>query len=231
MSESFRVWDGPLRLFHWLLAASVGGALLTGWLGGNLMPWHGRLGLAVLGLLVFRLLWGFWGSGYARWRYLLATLSGLRDELQGRWRRPGHSPAGVLAVLALLGLLALQLATGLLADDEIAFHGPLQPLASPDTSQALTRLHRQLWPWLLGMISLHLLAILFYVRIRRRPLLRAMLTGQMPKTGAGQQDARGGGWSRASLALLLAALLVMAVQMWPEWRVAVAPPAAGAPDW
>src|SRR5690606_40704612 len=73
MSGSIKVWDAPLRLFHWLFAGSVSGAIATGWLGGNLMIWHGRLGLLVFGLLVFRLLWGVCGSTYARWSRIVSA--------------------------------------------------------------------------------------------------------------------------------------------------------------
>ena len=70
MSGHIKLWDAPLRLFHWLFAGAVIAAIVTGWVGGSLMPWHGRLGLLVLGLLVFRLIWGFVGSTYARWPHL-----------------------------------------------------------------------------------------------------------------------------------------------------------------
>ena len=55
------VWDLSTRLFHWLLAAAVTGAVVTGLQGGALMDWHGRFGLSIVGLLAFRLVWGFVG--------------------------------------------------------------------------------------------------------------------------------------------------------------------------
>ncbi len=60
------VWDLPTRLFHWLLVAAVAGAVVTGLQGGAMMDWHGRFGLSIVGLLAFRLVWGFFGSTYAR---------------------------------------------------------------------------------------------------------------------------------------------------------------------
>jgi len=57
-----RIWDLPTRLFHWSLTACVLGLVITGSVGGHAMVWHFRLGYAVLGLLLFRILWGFLGG-------------------------------------------------------------------------------------------------------------------------------------------------------------------------
>ena len=67
------VWDLSTRLFHWLLAAAVTGAVVTGLQGGALMDWHGRFGLSIVGLLAFRLVWGFVGSTYARFIQFFPT--------------------------------------------------------------------------------------------------------------------------------------------------------------
>ena len=196
MSDSLKVWDAPLRLFHWTLALSVGAAIVTGWLGGNLMAWHGRLGVLVFGLLVFRLLWGVFGSTYARWTRIVRAPLGLPAYLRGQWREAGHNPLGALSTLALLGLLGVQTFSGLFADDDIAFRGPLQVLAASETSVWLTGVHRQAAWLLIGLIGLHVLAIAYYSLVRRLPLLRAMLTGRGARAGAQQRDAEGGGrWS------------------------------------
>ena len=62
------IWDLPTRLFHWLLAAAITAAYFTGENGGNWLVWHGRLGLFIVGLIIFRIIWGFGGSTYARFR-------------------------------------------------------------------------------------------------------------------------------------------------------------------
>ena len=72
-APSIRVWDLPLRLFHWLLAGLVVAAYVTVELGGNWMEWHGRIGLAILGLLIFRLAWGVAGSTHARFSGFFPT--------------------------------------------------------------------------------------------------------------------------------------------------------------
>lgn len=229
MQDSIKLWDLPLRLFHWLLAACVSGSLVTGWLGGGLMVWHGRLGLAVFGLLVFRLGWGLCGSTYARWSIILPALTSIPQYLKGQWRAAGHNPLGVLSLLAMLALLSFQVASGLFANDDIAMKGPLQPLISSATSDWLTSLHRQAKWLLLALIGLHVAAILVY-RLRGKALLRAMINGRATREHATQQDARGGTWLQAALVLLLALGAVWAVQELPSY-IMPAPAAAPALNW
>jgi len=226
-----KLWDAPLRIFHWLFAASVTAAIVTGWVGGNLMVWHGRLGLLVLGLLVFRLLWGFVGSTYARWSRILAATLGVRDYLQDNWREAGHNPLGAFSVLAMLGLVGFQVASGLLATDDIAFQGPLYALVDSATSDWLSGLHRQAKWLLLALIGLHLTAIGWYGLVRRKPLVRAMIGGRARREHPAQQDARGGSLLAAALAVIVALGSVWAVQTVAE-RMKPAP-AAAAPslDW
>lgn len=226
-----RVWDAPLRLFHWLLAATVSAAIVTGWLGGTLMLWHGRLGLLVLGLLVFRLLWGFVGSSYARWSYILRAPLSIPAYLRGQWRQAGHNPIGALSVLAMLGLLSFQVGSGLLANDDIAFQGPLYRVVDAESSAWLTALHRQAKWLLLGLLGLHLLAILLY-RLKGKALVPAMITGQSLQEYPEQRAAQGGSWGAALLAALLAGALVWGVQ-WAEQALAPEAPAATskAADW
>lgn len=175
MSGHIKLWDAPLRLFHWLFAGAVIAAIVTGWVGGSLMPWHGRLGLLVLGLLVFRLIWGFVGSTYACWPRIFAATFGVKDYLQGNWREAGHNPLGAFSVLAMLLLVSFQVASGLMATDDIAFQGPLYALVSSETGSALSGLHRQAKWLLLVLIGMHIAAIIYYTLVMRRPLVRAMI--------------------------------------------------------
>jgi len=77
-----KVWDLPLRLFHWLLVAAVVTAFVSAKIGGNAMVWHGRAGLAVVGLLAFRIVWGFVGSTYARFVTFLHGPTTIRAYLK-----------------------------------------------------------------------------------------------------------------------------------------------------
>lgn len=178
-----RVWDLPTRLFHWLLVVCIVGSVVSAKIGGNAMEWHLRFGLMVLILLAFRLLWGFIGGRWSRFAsfvYAPATLlrhlrgQGRRDE----WLEVGHSPTGALSVFALLGLLGLQVASGLVADDEISTTGPLIKFVSGATSSLATAWHKNWGQWLIyTLVALHIGAILFYLLVRRNNLIGAMLRG------------------------------------------------------
>lgn len=155
------VWDPALRLFHWSLVACVVGAVISVKIGGNAMRWHQGFGLAVLGLIVWRLQWGFVGPQTARF---CAFVRGPREILayvRGQWHGVGHNPLGALSVLALLGLFGLQALLGLFTYDEIAFRGPLARLVDPDWQLRLTHWHRMLEPLLWLIVLLHVGAIVF----------------------------------------------------------------------
>jgi cytochrome b len=198
------VWDLPTRLFHWLLVVCVAGSVVTGLLGGNLMAWHGRLGIAVVGLLVFRVAWGFLGSTHARFDDFFPTPARLRAYLRGTWQGSGHNPLGALSVFALLFLLAWQAGSGLFSNDDIAFDGPLVDLVDKATSDGLAGLHRQgLW-WVVGLVTLHVGAVAFYRLVRGRDLVGPMVRGWKP--GEPERPLDGGRWPALIVALALAGL-------------------------
>ena len=230
MTIHVHIWDLPTRLFHWLLALSVSAALLTGWLGGNWMAWHGRLGLFVAGLLAFRLAWGVLGSTYVRFGQVLHLPQSLPAYLRGEWHGAGHNPLGWLSVLAMLGALGFQVASGLVANDDIAFTGPLYRLVDSDTSSRLTGLHRQGMWLVIALIALHLAALLFYRLVRGENLIEAMLHGQRRIPAARPVKPASGG----SLPALLIALAFAGATVWAAsggWIPAPPPPVLSAPAW
>ena len=203
-----RVWDLPTRLFHWLLAATVVGSIVTAKIGGGAMVWHFRLGLIALGLLAFRLLWGLVGGRWSRFSSFLYAPGTVLRYLRGVSRPQdhhdvGHSPLGSLSVFAVLALLAVQVGTGLVADDEIANVGPLNRFVSGATALSATAWHKE---WganlLVALVVLHLVAIVFYAVARRRNLVRPMIEGDKTLP-AGTPAARDGAAQRV-LALVLA---------------------------
>jgi cytochrome b len=171
------LWDLPLRVFHWSLVALVTAAIVTGELGGAWMPWHGRAGLAIVGLLVFRLAWGVVGSATSRFTQFAPSPSSVVAYLRGRWRGVGHNPLGALSVFALLALLTLQAVTGLFGNDDIAFAGPLNHLVEDAAGSRVTGWHRLLADGLFVLLALHLGAIAFHVLVKRHRLIRPMITG------------------------------------------------------
>jgi cytochrome b len=177
MLQKVKVWDWPLRLFHWGLVLVVTAAVVTGKMGGPLADWHGRLGIVVLGLVVFRLLWGFVGTTHSRFADFFPTPARLLAYGRGVWQGLGHNPLGGLSVLALLGLLLLQVVSGLFANDDIAFEGPWAVLVDKSLSDRLTAWHGRLSWGLLGLIGLHIAAVGFYARFKKINLLLPMMTG------------------------------------------------------
>ena len=206
MSVRITVWDLPLRLFHWLLVLAVTGALVTINLGADWMQWHGRFGLAVVGLMVFRLAWGVLGSTHSRFASFFPSPAAIGRYCRGQWQGVGHNPLGALSVYALLGLFTFQAVSGLFASDEIAFSGPLSQAVSYSTVNTLSSWHRQTELWLYLLIGLHLLAILAY-QLGGRQLLGPMLHGKVETIEAPEQP-RGGGAGAFVVALLIALAVV-----------------------
>lgn len=226
-----RVWDLPLRVFHWLLAVAVASAMLTGQIGGNLMIWHGRLGILIAGLIGFRLAWGLVGSTHSRFSNFVRGPATIAAYLRGSWHGLGHNPLGALSVLGLLTVLGLQASGGLFANDDIAFQGPLYGLVSKDTSDWMTGLHRKGFWLVLALVALHIAAIVFYTRVKGEKLVGAMLSGQKEVADHHPAEAPTGG----SAIALLFALAVGLASAWVASGAWMPPPPApepaAAPAW
>lgn len=211
-----RIWDLPLRVFHWTLLVCVTGAFISVNIGGNAMVWHGRFGLAVAGLLAFRLVWGFAGSTYARFSSFVRGPAAIKAYLRGEWQGIGHNPLGALSVLAMLATLSAQVATGLFSNDDIAYQGYLYALVNSDVSTRVTGAHKLFEPVLIVLIIAHLGAIAFYTRFKKENLVRPMVIGWKEMTMG--ESAHGGGLVAFILAASIAAAMVYAASgLWlPE---------------
>lgn len=209
------VWDLPTRLFHWTLVALIG---LSWWSAekGEL-DLHLWLGMAVLSLLIFRLLWGLFGSSTARFANFVRGPRAVADYLRGKWTGIGHSPLGALSVVALLVFIAVQAGMGLFSTDEDGLmSGPLASTVSLGLSERLTDLHEDLFDVLLVLIGIHVAAIIFYLIVHRRNLVGPMITGKAA-IDAGIQPMRAGKWWVALLCLIAAIAVT-------RWIIAGAPP-------
>ena len=208
-SAAVRVWDLPTRLFHWALLLCFVGAFVTVKVGGNAMLWHQRCGYAIGALLLFRLLWGVVGGYWSRFGQLPLGPGRVLGYVGGKPHAHddvGHSPTGAWAVLAMLLFLALQVASGLMSDDEIAFAGPLSRFVSGAVVGQATYYHAHIGQYvLLGLIGLHIAAIGFYIWRLKKTVLRPMLGGDKhlpaPQPRASQDTA-----ATRGVALLLFAL-------------------------
>jgi cytochrome b len=182
LSEKILVWDIPTRLFHWLLVVLVAISFVTGHIGGNAMEIHEWSGFVILSLLLFRLMWGFFGSRQSRFvtfvRGPAAVLRYAKGIARGgKLRYLGHNPLGGWSILAMLITLLTQAVTGLFATDDILTQGPLYPWVSDATSHWLTRIHRLNQNLILVLIVIHLLAIFFYLFVKRENLIKPMIFG------------------------------------------------------
>lgn len=208
-SIAVRVWDLPTRSFHWLLALCVIASVISARLGGNAMVWHFWLGYGAFTLLAFRLLWGLVGGHWSRFATFAYAPATTWRYLRGRSRDHehhdvGHSPLGAFSVFGLIAVLVAEVGTGLFADDEIASTGPLVGFVSDLTSHALTRWHKGSGQWLLvALVTLHIGAILYYQFLKKRDLVRPMLTGDKRLAAAAPASVDNARSRLLALALLL----------------------------
>ncbi|MDP3618247.1 MAG: cytochrome b/b6 domain-containing protein [Ramlibacter sp.] len=181
MRTIVRVWDLPTRIFHWALVACLLGLVISGYRGGAAMDWHARIGYAVLSLLLFRIVWGFVGGRWSRFQSFIYSPSSIRNYLRGQAHPDhlvGHNPLGAGSVFAMILVLLAQVGTGLVGDDEISFTGPLNRFVQGSTGLAATWYHKRVGQWLiLGLVALHIAAVLYYLWKKRDNLIKPMLNG------------------------------------------------------
>lgn len=182
-----RIWDLPTRLFHWVLVVLI----FTSWLSERLdwMRVHVMTGLTILSLLLFRLLWGFIGSDTARFSHFLKSpLAALRHLAHVARREPdrevGHNAAGGWMVIVFLALLAVQIGTGLCANDDVLTEGPFAELVGKQRSDWLTHVHGVTFTLIEIAIALHVLAIVAYRVLKGQNLVLPMVTGKKRLPGA-----------------------------------------------
>jgi cytochrome b len=204
------VWDIPTRAFHWLLVALIG---FSWWSAETYhMDWHGLAGFAVCALLIFRLLWGLFGTATARFAQFVKGPRGIWSYLRPNGSEPraaaiGHNPLGGWSVMLLLLVLATQTVSGLFAVDVDGVEsGPLSRLVDFDQGRVASKIHHISFNLLLALVALHVLAILFYLVVKRRNLIWTMVTGSQPMLGAAQPVAKVRLWRLAAAIAVAAAL-------------------------
>lgn len=207
--QGVRVWDLSIRLFHWLTA----GCLAFSWWSAEYgrMDLHYRSGMCLLALLAFRVILGFIGGETARFASFVKGPAAVIAQLRGRRHTTvaGHSPLSALSVIALLAALGVQIITGLFSTDVDGIEsGPLSFLVSFDTGRLASSIHEISFNALLALTGLHIVAVLFYLVLRRRNYLTPMITGRDRQLDAAIPDARPARaaslWSAAAVAVLLA---------------------------
>jgi cytochrome b len=207
-----RVWDAPVRIVHWLLALAIPALWWTA--SHDQLEWHRRIGYLVLGLIVFRLIWGFAGGSTARFTSFVrgprAVLAYGRRLLSGRTETVvGHNPMGGWSVLGLIVLLLAETGFGLFSVDVDGIEsGPLSRFVSFDAGRFAAQWHHWLFNGLLALVGLHLTAIAFYAFVKRDNLVGPMLTGRRAAPDSARPLVAVPVWRGLVAAALAAALAV-----------------------
>jgi cytochrome b len=175
MINYVKAWDLPLRLFKWALVMLVIASPLTKWYGSSSLYWHKMTGYMLLTLIIWRILWGFWGSDTAKFKTFFPTP---RKLLKNSSPTLSHAPFGSLMIFALLGLLTLQILFGFFSTDDIIVDGPFLYLW-PAIAATATKFHYIGFKFIWIFAIIHIAANLYYQFIKKQPIISAMVTGQI----------------------------------------------------
>lgn len=182
VSAPIKLWDLPIRVVHWSFVALLPWLWWTAEQGD--LDTHVKLGIAMLVLVVFRVLWGLIGTSTARFSRFVRGPVGVARYVRGLFGRAGepivgHNPLGALSVVVLLLLLGAQVALGLFAQDtDGLFSGPLNYLVEYDTAEWAREWHEIGFNLILAVVVIHVAAVLFYLAVRRDNLVGPMITGR-----------------------------------------------------
>jgi len=163
------VWDIITRIFHWSLVLAYCTAQLTA------EEWdtaHEYTGYIILGLVAFRITWGFVGPRNVRFLEFVKSpttiMAHLTNMLSGRHRaESGHNPVGGIMVVVLISWLAL---TGLT--------GWLSTTLTGNIAEALEKIHEILGEFSFLLIAVHVAGVIVMSFIERQDLARSMIDGQ-----------------------------------------------------
>lgn len=212
-----KVWDLPVRVFHWLLVLLLVFQYVT--YETSYMTWHMYGGYAILALLLFRIIWGFIGGTHARFGNFLYGPGAILGYIKTLPKRQaakfaGHNPLGGYSVLLMLVVILVQAFTGLFANDDVMTEGPLTQWIAKETSDWLTTIHRYNFYVILGLVAAHVGAVLYYLLYKSENLVGAMFTGykMLPKGHGGTRIAGPG------LALIVLAIAVGVVYFVINWK-------------
>ncbi|MDN5369704.1 MAG: hypothetical protein PWP74_1012 [Shewanella sp.] len=205
MAQKVRVWDLPVRVFHWLTVLLFGLLWWTAEQGE--MQWHQLCAYLLLINLSVRIVWGFIGSLPARFSHFVVSPQTVVKYWRQQYRQhhAGHNPLGGYMVLALMCLLVLQLGSGMFATDDIFIEGPLYSLVSDEVAHGFTWLHKRNFDLLLILIAVHISAVLVH-EFHGNRLVCALISGNKTlPDGVMIAEQPGLGWRWWLLLLLIAA--------------------------
>ena len=178
------VWDLPTRIFHWLFVLSFIAAWVTNGEDRYLYE-HVFAGYVFFALLIFRLIWGFSGSHYAKFTNFAYSKSIVVDYIKalfkgGAKRYVGHNPAGGMAIFIILFLATILAVSGLMVLGGEEHHGPLKDIVSYSLGSEMKEIHELAYNALLVLLFIHLVGVLFESLYHKENLISAMLSGYKP---------------------------------------------------
>lgn len=213
-----RVWDLPVRLFHWVIVGLVCFAWWSAEEGGVTLKYHMWGGYTVLGLVLFRIAWGFAGSRYARFADFVHGPRRVLETARAVWTPApsaaiGHNPLGGWMVLALLLSLLVQAGTGLFANDDLFNEGPLYAHVGKDLSDTLTGIHHLNFDVLCVLIAVHVAAVAWHRLRKSENLVSAMFSGYKQLPAPAPAATPTGPWRAGLIALASAAVVATIVNL------------------
>ena len=210
------IWDLPTRLFHWLLVVSLFAAWYTSEQEGEMVEQHMLIGYFILGLVLFRIIWGFVGTKHARFASFFPTPSVVKQyisEVSTTKNTTGHNPLGAIMVFIMLLLILFQATTGLFINDDIFSEGPYYGVLNEYWQQVASFIHHNSFNLLIAAIALHIAAILYYRLSKNINLVLPMITGKKPADEVNQNE------SISNSKLWLAGVLIILVTVFVYWLV------------
>lgn len=215
MAKKIFVWDLPVRLFHWLLVISLLSAWYTSDGERGLIEYHLKIGYFILGLIIFRIVWGVFGTQYAKFSQFLPTktklLSYLQKSKQNKgYTTVGHNPLGGLMVVFMLLLILSQATSGLFMNDDVFTTGPYYESVSSSVQKFMSFIHHNVFDVILIVSVLHISAILYYLFAKKINLIVPMLTGYKSSESEKTSGIK-------SSKLLLALVIISVVAVFLYW--------------
>lgn len=176
------IWDLPIRIFHWSLVLLLACLWYTSDQDNGLIELHIKFGYTALTLVLFRILWGFVGTYHAKFSNFVPSFRSIKHYLtysnDQRKTYLGHNPLGSLMVFALLFLILSQAISGLFISDDIFSAGPYHESVAKSLQKFFALIHHNAFDWLLVFSFFHVVAVIYYVRVKKQKLIWAMLHGK-----------------------------------------------------
>lgn len=213
--KSLLVWDLPVRLFHWLLVLALAGLWFTGEQGDDWLTWHFYLGYFVLGLIIFRVLWGVFGTRYALFKHFIVSPIKAISSLKQQQDTPGHTPLGGYMALLLMMAVLLQAVSGLFTSDEIFTDGPWRSVVGAEYQDLADWAHHNLFTLIQIAAAIHIAAAFYYLLFKKNNLIMAMINGKK-MIDEEQRIASSKLWLALVMLLIAAAIIYILITLAPE---------------